>query len=97
LLVVAAIALNLYREAEELIVVFLKPLKVRLDRSCNLFRIFHGQEMPHNLAVMFGLPREPKRRVLLLRDFCIGHYLNLLERFRRLRSVRLSLRRFAVH
>lgn len=60
--------------------VFLESLDVRLDRPRDFPRVFDREEMADDLTVIFGLTRQPKRRIPFLRDFGVGHHLNSLRR-----------------
>jgi hypothetical protein len=59
--------------------VFLESLEVRLDRSLDFPRVLDREEMADDLAVMFSLTRQPKRRIPFLRDFSVRHHLNFLR------------------
>jgi hypothetical protein len=92
--IVAAIALNLDRQAEQLPMVLLEPFEVRLDRDRDVLGIFYCLKMIHELAVMFGLAWKAERGILFVLDFCIGHNLNFLGWRWRLRPARRLLGAF---
>jgi hypothetical protein len=68
--VLSAVALNVDRQTKELLVILLKPVEVRLDRSRDFPRVFDRKEMADDLTIMFSLTRQTKRRIFFLRDFC---------------------------
>jgi len=93
----AAVALYLNRQAEQLPMIFLQPFEMRFDRSGDFPRVLYRKKVPHNLTIMFGLTREAKRRILLLRHFRVGHYLDLLRRFPQTNSIPSRLWNLTVH
>jgi hypothetical protein len=58
--VLSAVVLNVDRQPKQLLVILLKPLEVRLDRSCDLPRVLDRKEMADDLTVMLGLARRTK-------------------------------------
>ena len=72
--------------------IFLQPLEMCVDRCGDLLEFFTARKMPHDLTIMFGLPRKTKCGVLLLCNFGIGHYLDLLRRVCRTGLIRSRLR-----
>jgi hypothetical protein len=77
--------------------IFLQPLEMRLDRSGDFPRVLYREEMPDNLTIVLGLPREVKRRIFLLCNFSVGHHLDLLRRIWRTGSIQSLLWDFAIH
>ena len=52
---------------------------MRLDRPSDFPRVLYCEKIPHDLIVMFRLPREAKRRVVLFCNFGVGHHLDLCD------------------
>ena len=82
--ILPVIALNLNRQTEELLMILLKPLEVRLDRSRDFPRVLDRKEMADDPTVMLSLARQTKRRIFFFRDFSVRHHLNFLRWLRRL-------------
>ncbi len=59
-----------------------QPSEMRLNGKRNFARIFHGQKMPNDLGILFGLAWQPQRRIALLSNFTVRHYLNNLRGLR---------------
>ena len=51
-----------------MLVILLKPLEARLDRSRNFLRVLDRKEMTNDLTVMFSLARQTKRRIFFFCD-----------------------------
>jgi len=71
-LVIAAVAFHHRREAEQLLVVLLQPLKVSVYRARDLSSILDHREMPDNLAVMFSLAWKAKGGIPFSLDLFVG-------------------------
>ena len=51
-----------------------KPLELLVNCRRDFSLVLYCEEMIDNLTIMFALPRQAKRRVLLLCNFGAGHH-----------------------
>ncbi len=77
--------------------IFLKALKMSLDRNSDFGRIFNGKEMTYNLRILLCLTRQSKRRISLFLDFAVSHDLNDFYRLWNVDRLRWRSRHPAIH
>ena len=74
-----------------------KPLELLVNCRRDFSLVLYCEEMIDNLTIMFALPRQAKRRVLLLVQFRRRSSLDVLGRFPRMRPILLRLWNLVVH